>query len=57
MADNFVYFLQSLPEFGVEVIFDAVIGPECVGVYLDSNLEPMIAHLLPSSLCNSKSRC
>ena len=57
LVDDLVYFLQSLPELGVEVVLDAVVGPEWVGGYLDSSLEPMMAHLLPSSLCKSNSLC
>ena len=57
LTDNLVNFLEGLPELGIEMIFDAIIGPKCDFVYLDSSREPMIAHLLPSSLCNSNSLC
>jgi hypothetical protein len=48
---------QRLAEFGVEVVLDAVVRPGWDGAYLASSLEPMMAHLLPSSLCRSNMRC
>ncbi len=52
-----IYLAKSLAQLGVEVVLDAVVRSGWEGRYLPSSLDPMMAHLLPSSLCRSNMRC
>lgn len=45
-----VNLAKGFAQLGIEMIFDTIVGSESILKYLPSSLEPMMAHLLPSSL-------
>jgi hypothetical protein len=47
-VDDFVHFAKGLAQFGVEVVFDAVVATKWWNRYRPPNLLPIMAHLLPS---------
>lgn len=53
LSDDFVEFPYAFPEFGVEVVFNAVVGPGLLKKYLPGSFCAMADHLLPISSCMS----
>lgn len=52
-SDDFVEFPYAFPEFGVEVVFNAIVGPRLLQNYLPGSFCAMADHLLPISSCMS----
>lgn len=48
--DDGVQLSEDLPEFGVEVVLDAIIGPASLEVYFPGIFWAITDHLLPISL-------
>lgn len=52
ILDNFINLSQRLSQPRVKVIFDRIISSKSDKTYFPPNLEPIMAHLFPNSLCS-----